>query len=372
MGSAKAADPLRRTWPFDSLGNLLVAPGARFDSGWYLAIAHNGYFEPPRRAFLPLYPLLMRVVGVVTGSQLIAGLIVSCAAFLVALYLLHRLVELDFGRRIADRTLALVAFFPTALFFSAVYTESLFLALSLGCLLNARRGRLIAAGACGALAAATRPPGVLIVVPLVVMLIYGPRARLANLLKPDRWRPRLALRPSEYLAVLAVLAGLAACAVYFALAHGDGLAPLHQNQTVWHVYFAGPVIGAWDAAHAGAVAAGQLLRGANLPYPNETARYIVQDSGFFVFALVAVLGALRRLPLAYSAYALVGVLLPLSYPVDGEPLQSFPRYIVVLFPLFIWLALWTDRGRRYPLVLAGSAALEATAVGLFAEGQWVA
>jgi hypothetical protein len=91
-----------------------------------------------------------------------------------------------------------------------------------------------------------------------------------------------------------------------------------------------------------------------------------------VFALVAVLGALRRLPLAYSAYALVGVLLPLSYPVDGEPLQSFPRYIVVLFPLFIWLALWTDRGRRYPLVLAGSAALETIAVGLFAEGQWVA
>ena len=62
--------------------------------------------------------------------------------------------------------------------------------------------------------------------------------------------------------------------------------------------------------------------------------------GFLVFALVALVGVVRRLPLAYSAYAGVALLMTLSYPVDGQPLMSLPRYIAVLFPFQMWLALW--------------------------------
>ena len=54
--------------------------------------------------------------------------------------------------------------------------------------------------------------------------------------------------------------------------------------------------------------------------------------GFLVFALVALVGAIRRLPLAYSAYAGVALAITVSYPVEGQPLTSLPRYIAVLFP----------------------------------------
>ena len=56
-------------------------------------------------------------------------------------------------------------------FFSAVYTESLFLALSAGCFYLARRERWVWAGVLGGLAAATRSIGVLLVVPLAVLYL---------------------------------------------------------------------------------------------------------------------------------------------------------------------------------------------------------
>ena len=83
------------------------------------------------------------------GSDLIAGVLVSLVAFWVALILLHRLVSLELDRTLARVTVMLVAFCPMAYFFSAVYSESLFLALSVGCILQARMGRWAWAGCSG-------------------------------------------------------------------------------------------------------------------------------------------------------------------------------------------------------------------------------
>src|SRR6202022_1733450 len=96
-------DPVRLTAPFGYFGNLLVAPLARWDSVWYLAIAHGGYdHEPARTAFFPLYPLVTRGLGVVIGSDLVAGVIVSLIAFGVALALLYRLAAIELGERRAE------------------------------------------------------------------------------------------------------------------------------------------------------------------------------------------------------------------------------------------------------------------------------
>jgi len=104
-------DPAKLTAPFGYFGNLLAAPFARWDSVWYMAIASGGYaHQPPRTAFFPLYPLLMRGVGVVVGSDLIGGVVVSLVCFFVALVLLYRLVELELGRELATLTVTLLAF----------------------------------------------------------------------------------------------------------------------------------------------------------------------------------------------------------------------------------------------------------------------
>ena len=126
-------DPLYTTLPYtDSFANLLVAPAARFDAAWYLAIANHGYEVGGRAAFFPMFPGLVRVGGELIGSPLVAGILISSACGLGGLYFLHRLVTLDFGLERARTVVWLAAWFPGALVISAVYSESLFLLVSVG------------------------------------------------------------------------------------------------------------------------------------------------------------------------------------------------------------------------------------------------
>jgi hypothetical protein len=90
-----------------------------------------------------------------------------------------------------------------------------------------------------------------------------------------------------------------------------------------------------------------------------------------VFAAVAVVGAFRRLPLAYGAYALAALALPLSYPVDPQPLMSLPRFIAVLFPLFIWLAVVSEERRITRYVAAVSAVGLGIFTWRFASWEWI-
>ena len=378
-------DPLRLTAPFGYLGNLLAAPFARWDSVWYLAIAHGGYHhEAARTAFFPLYPLLLRGVGIVIGSDLIAGVLVSIVAFAVALVVLYRLVALELGDELARLTVMLIAFCPMSYFFSALYSESLFLALSLACILQARTGRWAYAGIFGALAAAERNTGVVLIVPVVLLFLYGPRADRAPAPPPagaSRLRslvPRY--RPSPSLAwALLVPAGLGVYVLVLALSTGDGLAPFHAQQ-VWFRHFAGPFGGVWDGAVAAWDGLRQLLHGPAPPVyfanaggdPLVVAGQNLMLFAFLVAGAVALIGSFRRLPFAYGAYSLVALALPLSYPVTPQPLMSLPRYEVVLFPLFMWSAWWLKRRRLDASGLAALAVLLGLFTAEFATWRFVA
>jgi hypothetical protein len=94
---------------------------------------------------------------------------------------------------------------------------------------------------------------------------------------------------------------------------------------------------------------------------------------FLAVAAVAIVGVLRRLPLAYGAYVLAALALPLSYPVAAQPLMSLPRFEVVLFPLFMWLGAVLAGRRRARFALLGcSALLMVFFAGQFATWHWVA
>src|SRR5205085_11985229 len=83
-------DPLGLTTPFGDVGNKLVAPFARWDTTWFLLVADHGYVSVLASQFYPVYPLAAHVLGLPFGSSLIGRLLVSLAAFLVALQLLAR------------------------------------------------------------------------------------------------------------------------------------------------------------------------------------------------------------------------------------------------------------------------------------------
>lgn len=379
-------DPAGVTVPFGGAGDLLVAPAARWDAAWYLTIAADGYADPLRAAFFPLYPLLVRVVsapaallGAGAEGAVVAGIGISLVALLAGLWVVHRLTALELGTSTASLCVLLVALFPTGWAFSAIYSESLFLALSAGSIYAGRLGRWRLAGLLGAGAAATRSTGLLLVVPLAVLYLYGPRAdRPADGDRhPARWRPRHPVRPGLAW-LLAVPAGLVAYVGYLAAATEHPLAPFTTGGA-WHRELTGPLGGAWEGAVAAVAGARQLLSGSRQPvlYPAGGDPFLVAvhnlgDFLFLLFAAVAIVGALRRLPAAYGLWALCCVALPLSFPVGPEPLASLPRYIAVAFPLQMWLAQWASSRRRAAAALGVSALGLAFLSAAFATWQWVA
>ncbi len=381
-------DPDNLTAPFGYFGNLLVSPLARWDSWWYLTIAHQGYaHDLMRTAFFPLYPMVVSGVGLIVRSDLIAGVLVSVTSFGVALVLLYRLAALELGSASRARlAVMLTAFCPLAFFFSAVYSESLFLALSLGAVFEARMGRWAPAGLLGALGAAERNSGVVLVIPLALLFLYGPRAdRPPGQASPGprpgaRWRrllPRYRIEPQIAWIALVPL-GMVAYLVYLALSVGDGLAPLHA-QTLWFHHFAGPFGGAWNGAVAAWDGLRQLVQGSRVPVyftpaggdPFTVAGINLMLFAFLVLGVFAIIGTLRRLPIAYGAYVLAALALPLSDPVKPQPLASLPRYEIVLFPLFMWAAVWLEERGWSDNGLAGSAVLLGLLTAMFATWRFV-
>jgi cation transport ATPase len=137
----------------------------------------------------------------------------------------------------------------------------------------------------------------------------------------------------------------------------------------------------WDGARAAFEGARQLLSfqrhhiyfpiAGGSPFIN--AGHNLMLLAFLIVAVPAIVGVLRMLPLAYGVYVIAALALPLSYPVTSQPLMSLPRFLVVLFPLSIWLAAWlAEHPRARMPVLVASALLMAAFVAQFATWHWVA
>ncbi|HWX86822.1 MAG TPA: mannosyltransferase family protein [Solirubrobacteraceae bacterium] len=424
-----AFNPPGVTRGFGALGDLLAAPAARWDAAWYLVIAHFGYrpefgaMTASRTAFFPLYPLGMRLLAGFELAPVIAGVLLSIAALAAGLYGLHRLMSLEVARmrlrgggELARLVVLLTAFAPMAFYFSAVYSESLYLALSVGVFVCARRGRWVTAATLGALAGATRSTGVVLTIPLALIYLYGPRedrdpdrvrSHPPRTSSRSRWLPsfghyvhsfraplarvRLAallgrLRPSyrvrrDALWIVLVPVGLGLYMAHLALAGGDALAPFHA-EAVWRRHFAGPYGGVWDGAKAAYEGLRQLIFRQHHPayFPagggsaNIGAGHNLLLFAFLLAAIPATIGVLRLLPLAYGVYALAALALPLSYPVASQPLMSLPRFLLVLFPLNMWLAVrLAERPKavtRAILIVSGLAMM--FFAGEFSTWHWVA
>ena len=346
------------------LGNLLN-PWAHWDGVWFLRIATNGYADPHSPAFFPLYPLAVRGVGwLFGGDSELGGILLSLVVFAGCCALLFALVNADLGPRVALLSVAYLALFPTSFFFQAIYSEGLFLLLTLACFLFARDGRWWLAGLAGFLAALTRSAGVLLVVP---MLLYYFERR--------DWRP--ARTDVHILAVLLVPAGLAAWMACLWHRTGDPLAFSHVQRDWGRAFSAAPLV-VWDGVLEAVRGARQLLwpaPGSGHPVPSAYFPPTANVLGlpFLLFALGTLVAGVRRLPVAYTGYAVVSLLFYFSFPALGVPLLSLPRFIVVVFPLFVALAAVSQ---RRPWLQAAIIAMFVLGLVLltarFAAFEWVA
>ena len=333
-----------------AFGDLFFGPFARWDAGWFIAIARHGYDNPQAAAFFPLYPLVVHAVAFVTRSEVAAGMLVSFAAAAGAAALLWRL------SRSRDAVL-LVALYPAAFVFTAPYSDALFLVLALASFHAAARGRPVAAGVFGGLAVACRLLGLALLPALVILLWRRGPLRLAPLL----------LLP----------AAVGAYMLYLHEHFGDAFAFAHAEGVYWlrHTPPLGPLQGLWDALRSGEQGLAQLVL--HLP----PGRYGAAEQ-FAIWNVVYLLllaaaawltwVAWRRLGPAYGVYSLATLVIVLSSPADVVPLVSLPRFLLADFPLFLALAdVLAGRPRARRVVLDTFAAVGAVAIVAFARGDWV-
>ncbi len=354
----RSVDPTRITQSFGPVGNVLLAPVLRWDALGYLSIARDGYAHTATTIFFPAYPLAIAGLGGAIaplggaiaphdgtiGADVIAGVVISFACFGVGLWLLHRLTELELGRAAADAAVLLLAFAPVSLFFTAIYTESLFLALSLGAVYAARRERWALAGVLVAVAALTRVTGILLLVPIALWQL-------------KRYR-RLHAQMAWLLPAPAALAGLM---TYMHVRGYGWLAPYLNQQRARH--FGGPLVTLVAAAKAFGHGLDATLGGTrpiapSLSGPLSPAFDSVVLMLVLAAAVLALVLAFRRLPPAYGVYALLALLFVLSSDTRIQPLDAVDRYCLTIFPLWMVAGAWlSERRLLRPAVLIGGALL---------------
>jgi hypothetical protein len=333
-------DPLGVTPAMHSgVFNAFLAPGARWDSVWYLLIAAHGYINPASTNFFPLYPLLIGVGSQVFDSPILVGIAISLISAVAALTLLYRLVLLDLDKPAARMTVLLVSVFPASLFLSAVYPTSLFLLLTVAAIYAARREQWALAGLCGGLAAATRSNGILLIGVLALLYLYGPRGRTPHRLRVGAWwQPRFPIERDVAWLALAP-AGLAVYLGYLLVAHGAPLAPFHAAGADWGHSLGPPFDSVIKALLELPGDLRAVLDHTATPIgPGDPISWQSRDLIDVVFAGVAIAAvavAWRRVPRVYSIFAIVQLAQITSFPTKTEPLIGLPRYLLPIFPLFM-------------------------------------
>jgi Mannosyltransferase (PIG-V) len=308
--------PPWRVYPND----LLNLP-ARWDTGWYLGVAVQGYAWSSSRsnrqqniAFFPMYPMLMRYGSLFAARQTIwVGVLISLVAFFLALRYLFRFARESIDEDRAAAAIAFLAAYPFAVFYSAAYTESLFLLMTVAACYHFERNELNRAALWGLAAGLTRPNGCLLSVVLAFIAIRPWWSGLG-------WRPVV---PRMAAAAMPGV-GMLVYSAYIYTLTGNPLQWAAQNAAWGRVYRSlDTVVG--DRVYF-------LQQYGLYDYAaNQTLDMLY--SATVVFVLVSVWPVFRRFGLPYAVLILVNLLPPLA--MGG--LLSMGRVSAVIFPTFLWL-----------------------------------
>ena len=331
--------------------NLWLDGWTRWDAGWYRHIATHGYVDQGvgpagqrNLAFYPLYPLAIRLASLSGLSPLAAGILVSNLAFLAALILLHRMVRERFGGDAALRCVLLLSVFPFSFYFSAVYSESLFLLLAVGSLYLAERERWAAASICALLCGATRAPGVALAPALGLLYLDRARYDVRNVRLDALWIGLAALGPFLFYA-------------YLGTQFGDP----------WLAFKATRVAGWWQGGFSlkpieravRAMRSLENLRTGQFP--------VVYNLNLLAAALSlgALVSVFRRQPLAWGVFGLLIVASGVLQP------GGWGRYVLPAFPVFLAWALSLESRLAFTGAVVVSTLVLALLTILYTHWYWV-
>jgi len=289
----------------------LLLPWNQWDAGWYIGLAQRGYQGTALgTAFQPLYPLLIHVLTPLCGgAPLVAALLISTLCFAIAAWLFVRLVTLRFGSAVATQGLLLLAIAPDAFFFFTAYSESLFLALTLATFMCLERRLWLLAGGFAALACLTRLPG----------LALLPALLGATLMAPS-WSARVRIGAAVLIPPILAVAAYQALLVYVWRLPSSSQAEQQgwvQFQPPWVI-----IAQYWSFLQCGRC--------------YYVYAYTTDCLLAFLSAALLIVGV-WRLPLTWTLYGLASWTIALTH------LRSTSRFMLVIFPLYVVLALLVQK-----------------------------
>jgi len=341
LGSSLLRDVSPNFW---GPGFFLLAPWQRWDTNWYISIAQVGYdIGNGTTNFPPLYSFLIGLLGrLLLGQYMLAALLISNIAYIVALVYLYRLTLRHFSEATARTTVLFMVTFPSAFFLASGYTESLYLALTLAAFYYAEERHWYLVAFLVALTGITRIQGIVLVLPLG----YRYLQQINFNWRRFGWEGvALVLSPSLY----ALYMGW----VYFILGdHNFG----NHLAVIWHIKFAMP----WESFFGG-------LFGFFNPSHVRTMVFNLLDLvTLTLFISLTIIAAQRKFPTHYLIYSIVSLLIYLTRQGTEDLFwMSMNRYLIMVFPAFMLMAQVTPR--RF---LKVSGAIQAIWATLFIFWMW--
>lgn len=175
----------------------------RWDAAHYIRLieeGYQGYTENGQHLFLVFFPGYVwaaRLLRLVIPSTALAGTALSCLCYGGACCYLYRLAGEAYNGRVARDALLYMSLFPFSFFSGLVMTEGLFLLATTGACWYAWRGKWLAFGLFGALAALTRMTGLLVIAVGVIRLleVYRPLEPPVGKSLGRCWKPLLLRLP---------------------------------------------------------------------------------------------------------------------------------------------------------------------------------
>jgi 4-amino-4-deoxy-L-arabinose transferase-like glycosyltransferase len=350
-------DHVRRDYPDVSLPNhdlygYSIGVWNIYDVPVYTDIAEHGYGGDLwwQTAYFPGYPLLIKLFSFpLLGEYLLSALLVANLFALLFFWCLYRLVDMDYGAEVARRAVIWAAIFPTSFILFMGYTESIMLAAMVGAVYFARRGTWWLAGLLSGLAALTKQPGIFILLPLAYILWQEVRANRHD-------RPYRRLLQGTWL-LLCPLTAL--------------------SYTLYrYLFISVPIQDLTDVGGTQRLAfpGYPLLQAVSVIKPdNPMLPYNLMDIFFAMLTIALVAGVIIRVrSWPYVLFAVTVGLANLSVYVDGyinRPEVNSPRRLLLIFPIFILLALVTHNRKLFKPLAYISAALYIVLAGLFTN--WV-
>jgi len=329
----------------------------RWDSLHYLDVILKGYSGPS--VFFPLYPLIVAGFSIFF-STIFSGFFVSFLSLSVALYYLSKLIKKDNDQEIVNRSLLLMLFFPTAMFFPLIYTESLFLALLVAFFYYAQKRQWLAVAIIGFFAALTRNVGIFL---WPVYLVYIFTSFYSANYKEFSKQIINFIKKKEFWYSLIIPAGLLIYCFFSYFKFGDFFAFVsgQKGWAEWRTFM-------WPGAtlyHFYKIIFIDPISQTGL---YNFLRMVVIEGGSFLVLFIATIYWIIKKHWPYAVFCLLNTLLfSCMYP-----MFSVNRYVVVVFPIFIFLSVATKKiNWLFYSVMALFFVFFVFNVYLFSVGAWV-